>query len=67
VLGLSVLAVAVILVFMRPFSWSNGLGNAALAAPFMLAAVFFAGFIDPTIYDRMAPVTKLGSELLSKR
>ncbi|MGA5454752.1 hypothetical protein ACPCVO_50230 [Streptomyces umbrinus] len=66
-LALSVLAGAVILVFVRPFSWTEGLGSAALAAPLMVAAVFLAGFLDPTIYDRMAPVTKLGAELLPKR
>ncbi|WP_409057588.1 hypothetical protein [Streptomyces sp. SYP-A7185] len=66
-LALLILAGAVVVVFVRPFSWTDNLGKAELAAPVMLAAVFLAGFADPTIYDRMSPVTKLGSDLLSKR
>ncbi|MEV6485126.1 hypothetical protein [Streptomyces sp. NPDC051576] len=66
-LALFVLAVAVVLVFVRPFSWSESMGNYAVAAPFMVAAALLAGFVDPTIYDRMGPVTKLGAELLPKR
>ncbi|MCX5094102.1 hypothetical protein OOK36_35620 [Streptomyces sp. NBC_00365] len=67
ILALLVIAATILATFVRPFDWMSGLGNAAVAAPLMVAAVFFAGFIDPTIYDRMAPAAKLGAELLPKR
>ncbi|MEU1477785.1 hypothetical protein [Streptomyces sp. NPDC005760] len=66
-LALLVLAGAVVLIFVRPFTWTEGLGQATVATPLMLVAVFLAGFIDPAIYDRMTPVTRLGAELLPKR
>ncbi|MGW9079687.1 hypothetical protein [Streptomyces kronopolitis] len=67
VLALTVLVGAILAVLVRPFIWTQGLNNPAAAAPFMVAAAFVAGSLDPTIYDRITPVTKLGSDLLPKR
>ncbi|MGW3011109.1 hypothetical protein ACWC9R_20080 [Streptomyces sp. NPDC001219] len=67
VLALAVLIAAILAVLVRPFFWTQGLSSPAAAAPFMVAAAFVAGILDPTIYDRMTPVTKLGSDLIPKR
>lgn len=67
ILALTVLASGVLAILFRPFGWTKGLDSAAAAAPFMVAIAFIAGVLDPTIYDRLTPVTKLGADLLPKR
>jgi uncharacterized membrane protein (DUF485 family) len=67
IIALSVLIAAILVTLLRPFDWTQGLKDPAVGTFFMLAAAFIAGLFDPTIYDRMAPATKLGSDLLAKR